>query len=418
MHGAVATKDHGYVWHVSGLKRIASEDIDPRVEEWLYDVWLEIRMQDGRGTHGEIVQRAREARWKIRELLDLRTTARLSAPTKRIRLFFRPLAWTPERSSLSYSRAAWHFLRPHSFGASSRQISGDSVLRFAVTYLPVYAVFNKAHVSTRRANLELRLTRKYMVGASRLPGIGTLPDSNLITHFVTFGCQLMSVIKQNSLKASGYFLTKLARGPLFLRRGKAFFKVILFGSRNAKSRIVLISSSQLQDIQIHGESLTMRKQKGFSLIELLIVVAIILIIAAIAIPNLLRSRIAANEASAVGSLRSVNTAEVTYASTYPLNGFAPDLNTLGPGSTTGNSASSTNAILLDSVLGCTTMPCTKSGYLFSVTPGTGTPLTYYSSNANPVTVNQTGNRYFYSDASGVIRYNASSVASSSDSPLQ
>ena len=67
----------------------------------------------------------------------------------------------------------------------------------------------------------------------------------------------------------------------------------------------------------------MRKQKGFSLIELLIVVAIILIIAAIAIPNLLRSRMAANEASAVGSLRTINTAEVTYASTYPLIGFAP-----------------------------------------------------------------------------------------------
>ena len=82
----------------------------------------------------------------------------------------------------------------------------------------------------------------------------------------------------------------------------------------------------------------MRKQKGFSLIELLIVVAIILIIAAIAIPNLLRSRMAANEASAVGSVRSSNTAEVTYASTYPDVGFSPDLKSLGDNGTATNCA--------------------------------------------------------------------------------
>src|SRR5258707_71003 len=73
----------------------------------------------------------------------------------------------------------------------------------------------------------------------------------------------------------------------------------------------------------------MKKQKGFSLIELLIVVAIILIIAAIAIPNLLRSRMAANEASAVGSLRTINTAEVTSQPPYPNVGFAANIGALG-----------------------------------------------------------------------------------------
>ena len=160
--------------------------------------------------------------------------------------------------------------------------------------------------------------------------------------------------------------------------------------------------------------LVLKKQKGFSLIELLIVVAIILIIAAIAIPNLLRSRMAANEASAVGSIRSINTAAVTYSSTYPAIGYPTTLAQLAP-ATGGAGASSSAADLVDSVLS----GGTKSGYQFKMAAlGSGTPQTGYSVNGDPVAPNTSGTRGFYSDQSGVIRYFSASGAKSSDSPLQ
>jgi len=119
----------------------------------------------------------------------------------------------------------------------------------------------------------------------------------------------------------------------------------------------------------------MRKQKGFSLIELLIVVAIILIIAAIAIPNLMSARRSANESAGASTVRTLNTAEVTYSTTYPTAGYAPDLTHLGPSSdcTTPSTITSANACLVDNVLACGSAKCNKSAYQYSIVSTTTTP---------------------------------------------
>ena len=160
------------------------------------------------------------------------------------------------------------------------------------------------------------------------------------------------------------------------------------------------------------------KQKGFSLIELLIVVTIILVIAAVAIPNLLRSKMSANEASAISSIRTIITSEIIYSTTYAV-GFSTDLPSLSDGGVSTNCIppaipAAASACLIDPALATGA----KSGYLFTyAATGSGGVNSSYTLHGDPLSAGYSGQRHFYTDATHVLRVSVTGVASASDPAL-
>ncbi|HXB22778.1 MAG TPA: prepilin-type N-terminal cleavage/methylation domain-containing protein [Candidatus Solibacter sp.] len=140
------------------------------------------------------------------------------------------------------------------------------------------------------------------------------------------------------------------------------------------------------------------RQSGFSLTELIIVVAVILVIVAIAVPRLLHARIRANEASAAASIRALHSAEAVYASNYPAIGYSAKLANLGRNGSTCESVGSTNACLIDDALATGI----KNGYMFDLTGDGATPDNAYSINAVPISNGYTGQCSFSADQSGSI----------------
>jgi prepilin-type N-terminal cleavage/methylation domain-containing protein len=148
----------------------------------------------------------------------------------------------------------------------------------------------------------------------------------------------------------------------------------------------------------------MQKHKGFSLIELLIVVAIILIIAALAIPSFLRSKIAANESAAAAAVRIVTSAQISYNSAYPSVGFSSSLSALG--GTNCAPPDQTSACIIDAPLASGQ----RSGYNFALANVSGTPASNYNVIATPTSYNSSGVRYFCAYEDSILRYSYNTIA--------
>ena len=209
-----------------------------------------------------------------------------------------------------------------------------------------------------------------------------------------------------------------------MRRKSGVMEPSLHISVSCEGRVGLRPAAELKEIaMLRNKTMQGRKgqacgrgrgPRGFSLIELLIVVAIILVIVAIAIPNFMRSRMAANESATVQNMRAITTANVVYSTTYGI-GYSSDLSALGP-PPGGGAVSQTNAGLIDDVLATGV----KSGYAFSYSPAPAAInglIPAYQLTADPLTPGYTGTRHFFTDDSGVIRQNLSNTATVNDVPI-
>jgi len=166
------------------------------------------------------------------------------------------------------------------------------------------------------------------------------------------------------------------------------------------------------EMRKNHQSVKTLASRGFSLIELLVVVAVILIISAIAIPNFIRSKMRANEAAAVANLRNITTAETVYSTTYGI-GYTTNLTKLG-GTTV--IVDQNNAGLIDSVLASGI----KTGYTFTYTILSTDPSGHvlaFACTADPVVPGQSGDRHFYADQSATIRHNETTTATATDPPI-